>query len=187
MKHQIKLNKQTVRDTMKKKLRHQSEENRFQNSRIVDGLVHDLTAYRKASVVMFYLSMAEELDTREMIQHALAQNKTVILPVVQADSESLLPVQLKNLDHLKPGKHGVLEPADWEEVFPLEQIEIVFVPAIAFDKKNHRLGRGKGYYDRFLSHLEHQVMKVGLAYDFQLVDELPREEHDLAMDLVIHN
>ncbi len=187
MKQKIQENKKKLRDSLKKKLRHQSEENRFKNCKIIDGLVHDLTAYRKASVVMFYLSMEEEVDTREIIKHALSENKTVILPVVQLGEETLLPVQLHDLDHLKPGKYGILEPKEWDSVFPIEKLDLVFVPGVAFDRKNHRLGRGKGYYDRFLSQLNHHVMKVGLAYDFQLVGELPVEEHDLQMDLVIHN
>jgi 5-formyltetrahydrofolate cyclo-ligase len=88
---------------------------------------------------------------------------------------------------LETGPYGVKQPADDPaKTLAHDCLDIVIVPGVAFDRKNHRLGRGGGYYDRFLGSLPAHVRTVGLAFDFQVVDSLPfQAEHDVPVSCVL--
>lgn len=187
MKAKIEEDKKILRDHFRKRIRHQSMEARQSKSRIITDLVIDLPAYRKSRTVMLYVALDEEVDTRAILERARQDHKVILLPVILASSEELICAELKNSGRMKPGKYGIMEPEDWSEPFPLAELDLVIVPGLAFDKKNHRLGRGKGYYDRFLAKLDSKVSTLGLAYDVQLTEELPVSSHDVKLDLVIHN
>ena len=112
-----------------------------------------------------------------------------------ADSYKLLPQKtmipcfVNNLDHdLEMGPYGIQQPRmPQAEALPMEDIDLSIVPGVAFDKQNHRLGRGAGYYDRFLMSFPSGKPTIGLAYDFQILDSLPTEEHDIPVTRVISN
>jgi len=89
---------------------------------------------------------------------------------------------IKDFRELEEGKYRILEPVDAKEV-DLDEIDIVLVPGIAFDKKGHRIGYGKGYYDSFLRKVN--ALKIGLCMDFQIVDKIPSNEWDVGMDIVV--
>jgi 5-formyltetrahydrofolate cyclo-ligase len=95
--------------------------------------------------------------------------------------DRLIPVKIQNLTNLKKGYAGIKEPEG--KGVPPEKIDIVVVPAVAFYKYGHRLGYGKGFYDRFLK--KTKALKVGVAYDFQILEKLPAESHDIPVDLII--
>lgn len=187
MKAQIEKNKKNLRAEFRKRLRHQSLEDRRQKSKIITDLVLDLPAFRKAKAVMLYVAMDEEVDTHEILRVAFREKKHVLLPVVLQQSDEMISAELIAPDRMKPGKYGIMEPEGWSSPFPMRDLEMVFVPGLAFDKKNYRLGRGKGYYDRFLAKLNSKVSTVGLAFEVQLTDELPIDAHDVRLDLVVHN
>ncbi|MBI4971224.1 MAG: 5-formyltetrahydrofolate cyclo-ligase [Candidatus Omnitrophica bacterium] len=187
MKAQILKDKQLLRDQYRKRLRHQSLEERREKSRIISDLVFDLPAYRKAKAVMLYVAMDEEVDTRHIIKSAFQEKKHVLLPVVLEQTGEMISAELIAPGKMKPGKYGIMEPDGWSSPFPPHDLDMVIVPGLAFDKKNFRLGRGKGYYDQFLSKLNSKVATVGLAFDVQLAEEIPVEPHDVKLDLVVHN
>lgn len=187
MKAQIQKDKTLLRGHYRKRLRHQSLEERREKSRIICDLIFDLPAYRKAKAVMLYVAMDEEVDTREILKRAFQEKKHVLLPVVLQETDEMISAELIAPNQMKPGKYGIMEPEGWSSPFPPRDLDMVFVPGLAFDKKNYRLGRGKGYYDRFLSKLNSKVATVGLAFDVQLADEIPVEQHDMKLDLVVHN
>jgi len=187
MKAKIINQKKQLRDHFRKKLRHESVEFKIQKSRVISDLIHDFPAFRKAACVMFYVSFDGEVDTRSILETTFKEGKTVLLPVINERENKLFCSHLEDAHKMRPGKYGIMEPDKPNEAFPSSQIDLVFVPGLGFDRKNFRLGRGKGYYDRFLEQLGPHTLKVGLAYDFQLVDHLSVEEHDVPMDMVIHN
>lgn len=187
MKAQIEKDKKLLRDHFRKHLRHQSLEERREKSKIISDLVFDLPAFRKAKAVMLYVAMDEEVDTHGILREAFREKKHVLLPVVLEEKNEMISAELFAPNRMKPGKYGIMEPEGWSSPFPMRDLDMVFVPGLAFDKKNHRLGRGKGYYDRFLARLSSKVATVGLAFDVQLTDELPIEPHDVRLDLVVHN
>ena len=110
------------------------------------------------------------------------QGKTVLLPRVISDTDMELRRYTGRQD-LQPGAYGILEPVG--ELFTdYEKIDVAIVPGMAFDAEGHRLGRGKGYYDRFLSRVPY-IYKIGLCFAWQMVEQIPCDEHDILMDEVI--
>lgn len=138
---------------------------------------------------MLYSSLEDEVDTKALIAESLRLKKTVLFPWVNKKDRTIVPLEIKDTASLVKGSFGIMEPAYQAEfVFPLKMIDLVFVPGIAFDKWGNRLGRGLGFYDRFLSELDPKTVKAGLAFDIQLVEGVPTEEgKDVVLDLVISN
>ncbi|MBI2101907.1 5-formyltetrahydrofolate cyclo-ligase [Candidatus Woesearchaeota archaeon] len=140
----------------------------------------NLEQYKKSKVVMFFVSFDNEVDTHEIIKDAL-KNKTVAVPkVVQREIEPSVIIDFYNL---APAKFGILEPVGLMKI-AYKNIDIVLVPGIAFDREGHRIGYGFGYYDKFLKKVP-KAVKIGLCFDFQVVDKVPREEHDVPVDLIV--
>ncbi len=160
-------------------------ERQFKSGQIADKL-YRLPAYVNAKTVLFYASVQGEVETFAMIQEAMRSTKKVALPSVQRNQKTMVPILTDSLANLKKGPYGILEPnINGDNVLDLSAIDAVIVPGLAFDANNHRLGRGAGYYDRFLPTLSERTTTIGLAFDFQIVDRLPTEPHDMALSCVI--
>ena len=133
-------------------------------------------------VIMLYNALSDEVPTQALMDQLVAQGKTVLLPCVINDTDMELRRYTGPQD-LQTGSFGILEPTG--ELFTdYDTIDVAIVPGMAFDAEGHRLGRGKGYYDRFLSRVPH-LYKIGLCFSWQLVDHVPCDEHDIKMDEVI--
>ncbi|MYG00671.1 5-formyltetrahydrofolate cyclo-ligase [Candidatus Poribacteria bacterium] len=129
--------------------------------------------------VMVYLSMKSEVDTWQLVQSLFDMKKRVIAPVVDTDSGKLIPRQILNLDKdLVKHKYGMYEPDVSCPIFPSDQLQLIIVPAIAFDYQGYRLGYGKGFYDRFLSTCPNAIT-IGLAFQVQLVDDTYPQSWDI--------
>lgn len=143
--------------------------------------------FKKAKAVMFYVSKDDEVDTSGMIKAALKMGKEVLVPVTLRRERRLIPSRLIDYDtELAPGPYGILQPkAEFiRRVLP-DQIDLVIVPGLAFDKSGNRLGRGAGYYDRFLAGVPKKIPRIGLAFDFQVLPVLPKSYYDLPVDKVL--
>jgi len=138
-------------------------------------------SFQEAKHVLMYWAMADEMPTREFILKWY-QHKKIYLPVVKGDD---LEIYLfEGEESLVAGEiYGIPEPAG-KRLQDESMIELVIVPGVAFDLQNNRMGRGAGYYDRILKRLP-ETKKVGVAFDFQMIDEVPVEPHDIPMDVVI--
>jgi len=134
--------------------------------------------FQNANIVLAYMPIKNEVN---IVKHI--QGKTLALPRVNDDELEIYIVD--ELDDLEEGSFGILEPKTTCEQIAPESIELAFIPGVAFDKNNHRIGFGKGYYDRLCKALK--CRKIGIAYDFQIVDEIPFESHDVPVDLLITN
>lgn len=129
--------------------------------------------------VMVYLSMKSEVDTWQLIETLYELNKLVIAPVVDTHSCRLIPKQIHNIEtDLVRHRYGMLEPRDSCPIFSLNQLNLIFVPAIAYDYQGYRLGYGKGFYDRFLPTCQNAVT-IGLAFQLQLVDNTFPQQWDI--------
>ena len=133
---------------------------------------------------MFYLSYAGEVNTKEMIKKAIKQGKIVAVPVCNRKTKTITPHRIGLKTRLKKGLYGILEPAK-RSLLPIETIDLIIVPGIAFDRCGSRLGRGKGYYDRFLKSVPQTTPRIGLAFDFQILPSLLTKPHDLGVDKTI--
>lgn len=150
--------------------------NHIELSKSIFDKLKETDEFKKAKSVMFYLSKPGEVITTEFLKEV---DKDIIVPVVEGDD--IIPAYLLNQDFEK-GMFGINEPKN--KLFTKkENIDLVIVPGIAFDEKGNRIGYGKGYYDKFLKDLN--VPKIALAYDFQIIDKVDAQKHDIPMDKII--
>lgn len=138
--------------------------------------------FSRAKTLALYSPVNNEVQTDQLLSAALLQGQRVCYPRVCGDA--LKFVAVTSVESLLPGAFGVAEPQGGSLV-PVDGIDLVVVPGIAFDLAGHRLGYGKGFYDRELSRFEQAAVSVGLCYDFQLCAVLPVEGHDQALDYIV--
>ncbi len=143
-----------------------------------------LPAYRAACSIALYSPLGNEVATSGIMRDALAAGKRLFYPKVTAGSSGVFRVRSET--DLVPGRYGILEPAGNQRL-PDGGGDglIVFVPGVAFDRAGNRLGRGMGWYDRWLAGLEARVPRIGLAYEFQLLEEVPAEPGDLSVCVIV--
>ena len=134
--------------------------------------------FRQAETVMLYASLPDEVQTLAFIHHWKEQ-KRIILPVV--DGDDIIPVALTKESAMKEGAFHIWEPTNAPYS---EKIDLIVVPGMAFDREGHRLGRGKGYYDRFLAQYP-TTPTIGLCFDFQLLPHIPTEPHDIIIHEIL--
>ena len=172
---------------MKERLAAQDPVERAARSlRIADRLFAD-EAFQRARTVCFYASLPAEADTSGMIDRALSDGKRVLVPRADLPGRRLDWFRIRDrAKDLEPGTMGIPEPvgALVRRARPGEA-ECVLVPGLGFDRRNNRLGRGAGFYDRFLAGLGPGAMKIGIGFSFQVVDALPVEDHDVRLDAVL--
>jgi len=136
--------------------------------------------FQEAHCVALYNAIPGEVQTASFI-HKWYKQKQILLPLVVGCDLKLLPY--KGEDSLKAGAFGIMEPVDDGTIISNDDIDLIVVPGVAFDRERNRLGRGKGYYDRLLSQLK--ASAIGICFDFQLKGQIPTEAFDRKMDLVI--
>ena len=143
-------------------------------------------AFKKASLVGFYASISEEVDTAAMIDRSLESGKRVAVPKCDIKKNGIEFYEIKARSELKKGVLGIPEPkADPKRLVDPGKLDCVIVPGLAFDGNLNRLGRGGGFYDRFLKEVPKAAKKIGLAFSFQVVAEVPAAARDVKVDLVI--
>lgn len=135
-----------------------------------------------AKTILAYYSLPDEVDTSQLLDDLVAEGKTVLLPKV-IDDENMEIRRYTGRQDLEEGILHLMEPIG-EPFTDYEDIDIVVVPGLAFDAEGHRLGRGRGYYDRFL-HRKNHPFRVGICFDFQKVAEVPVDEYDIPVDEVV--
>ena len=159
------------------KKQHSKEQLMEQSERIMAKLEHH-PDFIKADKIMLYSALPDEVQTQAFLEKWHLK-KNIILPTVVGDD--IIPVAYSANTSFAVGDFNILEPQN--EPYRGD-FDLIVVPGVAFDRNGNRLGRGRGYYDRFLSqHLG--VKRIGICFDFQLVDEVPAEPFDIRMDEVI--
>jgi 5-formyltetrahydrofolate cyclo-ligase len=137
-----------------------------------------------AATILFYSARGDEIDLAGLIKEALAGGKTAALLKFEPDSNAYASFQVKDLARdCAPGKFGLGEPGPGCGAVPVNQLDLVLVPGVAFDPAGHRLGRGRGYYDRLLAGVA--GIKCGVAFDEQIVPAVPVEPHDIILDCIV--
>jgi len=141
--------------------------------------------FDQAGTIMMYLSIPPEVDTAAIAIRAWEEGKRVLAPLVDWEQKRMIPVEIGSLsDDVRTDRHGVRVPVDGVPI-PIGDIDLVVVPGIAFDGQGNRLGRGGGYYDRFLSHRDYRASSCALAFDEQVVDSVPHDDRDMRVSLLI--
>ena len=179
-----------LRESILRKLRNQEEESRQRKSSLILSKFFSLPEVKQSNTILFYASFDGEVMTVDMIKKALELGKEIGLPKVNRLEKILEPRVVSSFEKdLEKGQYGILEPvAGRDNALAAKDIDLVVVPGVAFDKQNHRLGRGAGYYDRFLAKLPSHIPTIGFAFDFQIVDQIPSiEAHDVRVTRVLSN
>ena len=180
------MRKQEIRKKMLGIRRLQPKETRRKLSLMIWKRLKSLDEFSGAESVLFYLSLPDEVDTEKMIKESIRIGKKVLVPVTDTGKRTIKPSWLKNYEkELEPGPYGILEPkSECRRIAGNEEVKLVIVPGIAFDRSGARLGFGAGFYDRFLKEFGYGA-SVGLAFDFQITHRLPRGPHDVPMDIIV--
>ena len=157
------------------------------SSQIVDRFM-ELPQYHAAETVMFYVDVRSEVRTRNKLEVALSHGKRIVVPYC-VDGELEL-FHLENMDELEIGMYKILEPrADLRDIkekhVPVQEIDLIMVPGVAFDYEGGRTGHGKGYYDKCLELARLDTPLIAIAFECQMFPELPMASHDIYMDSVI--
>lgn len=151
----------------------------------VIGKVFTLSEFQKAKIVACYVNKGSEVETKPIIRNILSSSKKVLVPTVTGERD-LVFSELRSLEELVPGTFGILEPQpDLTRPRSLETVDLAFIPGIVWDSQGYRVGWGKGYFDAVLEKLPNWATSIGLSYDQQIVERVPREEFDLPVELVV--
>ncbi|GIU70753.1 MAG: 5-formyltetrahydrofolate cyclo-ligase [Candidatus Nitrosocaldaceae archaeon] len=143
-------------------------------SNIIEYRVLTLDKFKEAEIVGGYYPIGSEVQTFKILDFVL-KNKVLALPKVDKEIKF---VRVDNLKELVKGRYNIMEPRG-----EITKPDLILVPAIAFDEKGYRIGYGKGYYDKYLS--KNDCYSIGLAYDFQVLKEIPHEDHDIRVDMIV--
>lgn len=161
-----------------RKAEHTAEEKAEMSARICRQVLTD-PHWAKANNVFLYHALTDEVDTTMLIDAAMHEGKTVLLPVIDGDD-----LRLKiHTGATQTGSYSIQEPIG-EEFTCYKEIALAIVPGMAFDKKGNRLGRGRGFYDRTLPKLA-EAYKIGLCFPFQFLESIPSEAYDIKMDALL--
>ena len=182
--------KSMIRKRLLNLLRNQKEEDRVRKSRVIFDRLFALPEFQRSQTIHFYASFDGEVETFEMMRQAQKLGKKIVLPATIKNQKKIVPFIIEDLEKdLKVGSHGIKEPRGMAlKSLDLNDIDLVIVPGVAFDRQYNRLGRGAGYYDRFLSQIPTDTPTIGLAFDFQLVERLPQQKkHDIPVTRIIVN
>jgi 5-formyltetrahydrofolate cyclo-ligase len=178
------LTKAQIRSKIILRLKAQKEDIRDRKSRKIQEKLFRQKEFIKAKIVMFYIALCGEVNTEGMIKQTKNLGKIIAVPVCKKNRITLRPCLLDGSARLKKGPYGAREPSAKQTV-RAEDIDLVIVPGLAFDKKGNRLGRGKGCYDSFLKKVPKDTPSIGLAFDFQILPQIPTTTSDVSVDKVI--
>jgi 5-formyltetrahydrofolate cyclo-ligase len=165
-----------------------SEEEWREKSNDIHKLLFSQSLWHHSKHIALYHSVEKEVDTLAILQRGWEMGKNIYLPKCNSKEKQLVFYHIESLDQLEIVYYGIPEPVPehCQKLRP-EELELVIVPGLAFDQRGYRIGYGGGYYDRFLSHIAHQVDTLSLAFSFQVLkkQELPNDSLDIPVDGII--
>jgi 5-formyltetrahydrofolate cyclo-ligase len=174
-------NKENLRRECHKKLNGLQKDVKESSSLVIWEKLYSIPQFSDANTVSIYVSKDNEVETSGIFESLWADGKKVVLaPRIHGDILEMCEV--RSIKNFVDGPYGLKEPSGFALPYGGD-IDVVVVPGLAFDERGTRLGRGKGYYDRFLK--SNKTYAIGLAYEVQIHKNLPKDAHDMSMDMVI--
>lgn len=159
---------------------------RYTYSTMILSKIKKMKEYENSKIVMFYLSYGSEVITDMMINEFLSDGKEVAVPVIQNPGDDIMTaVKIDKLEDCIDKVYGIRQPEfNEDDVVAGNEIDLIFVPGIAFDTNGYRIGYGKGYYDRWLKGTD-VSKRVGIAFEVQLIEKIPNGKYDLPVGRVL--
>ncbi len=184
---EIQEKKREIRSSMADKLGSFSADEIAKKTRDIENRLFEFANFVESKIVLLYMQRNGEVITQEIIERCFEQDKIVVLPAFDIIKHTMQLMKVDNLNaDMKPGPRGVLEPDPARcNVVPIDCIDIAIIPGVALDEKGARIGAGEGYYDRLIPKLSATTRKVALAFESQIIQQVPVESHDRHVDIVI--
>lgn len=173
--------KSDIRRAAKSAVKALTAQQKADKSTLILSRIASSESIKSAKTVALYASLSDEVQSFELIE-LLSQTKRVVLPRVAGNDMDFYPYTPSSL---KVGAFGIEEPQGSEPISP-DEIDVIVVPGVAFTTDGKRCGRGKGYYDKYLSRSGFRAIKIGVCYAEQLAEDIPNEPHDIVMDYMIY-
>lgn len=176
--------KKSIRDHILDKRSFLGKNSHNLSSNTIINKLYESSLYKDAKIIMTFISFGDEVDTHEFIKKSLLDSKRIVVPITFPKTKEIKPSEILDFNELEIGFYNILTPKDeFIRFIDPKEIDLIIVPGVAFDRNGYRVGYGGGYYDRFLSKYPDAV-KLGIAFDLQLIDEVPREHFDIAVDFI---
>jgi 5-formyltetrahydrofolate cyclo-ligase len=185
----LKQTKGKIRKDMISALASLSENEIALKTQKIENRLLDFANFVEANIAMLYISSSGEISTRNIITYCQDFRKIIVLPAFEPHKFRIKLFKVTHAEKdLKIGPRGILEPNPARcKPVPVECLDIAIIPGIIFDEKGGRLGSGEGYYDRFIPKLPITTRKVAIAFEEQIVSQVPMESHDKHVDIIITN
>lgn len=172
--------KRKIRQVVRAEIAKLSAEDKHTLSSQIFSKIGELDEVEQASVVALFISLADEPETAEFIEELLHKKKRIVIPRIEGNEMNFYDIS----EGVAKGAFGIMEPIATTLINPSE-IDVMIVPGVAFTRSGTRLGRGKGFYDKYLSRNGFRAKTIGVGYPCQMVVELPTEPHDKQLDLIV--
>ena len=145
--------------------------------------------YRESKNIFIYISYDSEINTKEIINKSLIDNKKIYVPRTEFKTRLMDAVEITSLDDLIESEYGILEPSIDEPHIEPNELDLIVVPGVGFDRNGGRMGYGAGFYDRYFKKISKdkmkKIVKLALAYDFQILEDVPMNEQDVPVNYII--
>lgn len=157
------------------------------NSDIITEKLLNFECIKNAKTIMLYLNFNNEVITDNLVIKLMNLGKTVVSPITLREERKLIPTQITDLENgMQHGVYNIREPKpEYSPAIDVKDLDVIIVPAVAYDKNCYRLGYGGGFYDRFLENIRDDATTIGVAFDLQVFDEIPKEAHDAQLDYIV--
>ncbi|RZB34833.1 MAG: 5-formyltetrahydrofolate cyclo-ligase [Desulfobacteraceae bacterium Eth-SRB1] len=184
---EIQEKKREIRSSMADKLAAFSADEIAKKTKGIENRLFEFANFIESKIVLLYMQRSGEVITQEIIERCFEHDKIVVLPAFDIIKHTMQFMKVDNLNaDMKPGPQGILEPDPVHcNVVPIDCIDIAIIPGVALDEKGGRIGSGEGYYDRLIPKLSATTRKVALAFESQIIQQVPLESHDRYVDIVI--
>lgn len=177
--------KALLRKELRKKLGALTPKERENRSQEILGRLFRHPKFLEARSLLTYLAVGFEVETRPILAEARRRGKRVYIPRLDSQKKRMWMIEVTGREKLKPNRYGILEPPfNSKRVGNPKELDLAIIPGLGFDREGGRIGRGEGYFDRFLAEAR-KACKIGLAFECQIVERIPREPHDVGVDEVI--
>ncbi len=184
---EIQITKGQIREEIAQKIAALSAKEIADKTKAIEERLFNFANFLESKIVLLYVNNKHEIQTQNILRRAFQYSKIVVLPAYNTENYEITLKKVDDLSKdLEVGPRNILQPHDTRcKIVPLDKVDIAIIPAVALDEKGGRIGSGEGYYDRLIPQLAVTTRKVALAFETQIVPQVPIESHDKHVDIII--